>query len=80
MDKLIVKGGAQLKGEVKVSSAKNASLPIMAACILNPNTVNLKNLPGLSDISFFKKILESLGATIESNKIDCSSINNFKAE
>ena len=80
MDKLIVKGGAQLKGEVKVSSAKNASLPIMAACILNPNTVNLKNLPGLSDISFFKKILESLGATIESNKIDCSSINNFKAD
>jgi len=80
MDKLIVKGGFELEGEVKVSSAKNASLPIMAACILNPNIVNLKNLPALSDISFFKKILESLGATTGANKIDCSSINNFKAD
>ena len=80
MDKLIVKGGEKLSGKVQVSSAKNASLPIMAATILLPKPVDLENLPGLSDINFFKQILESLGAKIEKNVIDCSKINNYKAD
>lgn len=80
MDKLIVKGGNKLSGTVEVSSAKNASLPIMAATILLPTPVNLANLPGLSDINFFKQILESLGAKVEKHVIDCSKINNYKAD
>ena len=53
MDKLIINGPNKIEGSVKVSSAKNASLPILAATILSPSKVTFKNLPGLSDISFF---------------------------
>jgi UDP-N-acetylglucosamine 1-carboxyvinyltransferase len=80
MDKLVIKGGNELRGTVEVSAAKNASLPIMAATILLDKPVCLNNLPGLSDINFFKQILESLGAKVDNNLIDCSSLNNLKAD
>ena len=67
MDKLIIKGPTQLSGEVLVSSAKNASLPILAATLLYPGRVKFINLPGLSDIKFFLQILESLGAKVETD-------------
>lgn len=63
MDKLIIKGPNKLSGQVKVSSSKNASLPILAATILFPQEVVFNELPGLSDINFFVQILESLGAS-----------------
>jgi len=62
MDKLIINGPNKLSGSVKVSSSKNASLPILAASILFPQEIVFKELPGLSDIKFFVQILESLGA------------------
>lgn len=80
MDKLIINGGNKLSGSVEVSAAKNASLPIMAATILFNKQVNLVNLPELSDIKFFKQILESLGAKVDNNLIDCSDLNNLKAD
>lgn len=80
MDKLVIKGGKKLSGTVEVSAAKNASLPIMAATILLDKPVCLTNLPGLSDIKFFKQILESLGAKVDNNLIDCSSLTNLKAD
>ena len=64
MDKLIIDGPNELKGKIKVSSSKNASLPILAASILFPQKVCYKELPHLSDIKFFTQILESLGAKI----------------
>jgi len=66
MDKLIINGPCKLSGEVNVSCAKNASLPILAATILSPSKISFSNLASLSDINFFIKILESLG--IQSNR------------
>lgn len=63
MDKLVINGPCQLEGKVEISSSKNATLPILAATILFPQEILFKELPGLSDIHFFIKILESLGAT-----------------
>lgn len=84
MDKLIIDGPNILKGEVEVSSSKNASLPIIAACLLVPGKVSFDRLPGLSDVSFFLKILESLGAVceIEGDRtiVDCSNISNTTAD
>jgi UDP-N-acetylglucosamine 1-carboxyvinyltransferase len=84
MDKLIIKGPTKLSGDVCVSSAKNASLPIMAATLLYPGKMNFTNLPQLSDINFFLQILESLGANVEksgsSSLIDCKSLNSTKAD
>ena len=63
MDKLVINGPCRLEGKVEISSSKNATLPILAATILFPQEIVFKELPGLSDIHFFIKILESLGAT-----------------
>ncbi|MCT4640904.1 MAG: UDP-N-acetylglucosamine 1-carboxyvinyltransferase [Bacteriovoracaceae bacterium] len=80
MDKLIVEGKAILNGSVKVSGAKNASLPIMAACLLFPRKVNLQNLPGLSDVNYFKKILTELGGVVDKDSADCSSVDKTTAD
>jgi len=84
MDKLIINGPCKLSGEVKVSSSKNASLPILAATILYPGNIKFKNLPKLSDINFFLQILESLGANTskdnEFTEIAAGSITETKAD
>ena len=49
---LQIQGGSKLSGEVKISGAKNAALPLIALTILSKNEVNIKNLPDVSDISF----------------------------
>ena len=64
MDKLVVKGGARLKGRVDVSGSKNSALPILAATLLTPETCILHNVPDLSDIRFMLEILRQLGATV----------------
>ncbi len=83
MDHLIINGPCKLKGSIKVSSSKNAALPILAATLLCPGKTELKNLPGLSDVGFFLKILESLGATHVGAApvvIDASDINRLRAD
>lgn len=84
MDKLVVNGPCKLNGEIRVSAAKNAALPIMAATILFPEKMEFNNLPGLSDIQFFADILEDLGATIDGEgstiSIDGSTIDKTIAE
>lgn len=83
MDKLIIKGGIRLKGEVTVSGSKNASLPICIAAVLAEGTSAITNVPQLRDITTTAKLLESLGATIErqgnSMRIDASTINTVEA-
>ena len=64
MDKFIIEGGAPLKGEVEISGAKNAVLPIMAATIIVPGKYRLKNVPRLRDTLTMKKLLEMVGANI----------------
>ena len=61
MDKMVIEGGVPLKGSVKVSGAKNAALPIMAACLLTRGPHLLENVPHLRDIDTMKKIMEKFG-------------------
>jgi len=64
MDEFIIEGGAKLKGEVKISGAKNAVLPIMAATIIVPGKYRLNNVPRLRDTLTMKKLLEMVGANV----------------
>ena len=68
MDCLVIKGGTPLRGEVKISGAKNAALPLMAATLLTNEECVLRNLPNLSDVRFMTRILKSLGATVETGR------------
>ncbi len=83
MDKLVIKGGKRLSGDVTVSGSKNAALPIFISSILAPGTQEIHNVPFLRDINTTIKVLETLGAKIEGNgnivKIDTSRIDNHEA-
>ena len=68
MDKLIIEGGARLKGEVTVSGAKNAVLPILAATLLTDEPCVIKGVPNLRDTNSMLKILRSLGKVAEFDK------------
>lgn len=68
MDKLIIEGGKRLKGEVTVSGAKNAVLPILAATLLTDDTCIIKGVPNLRDTNSMFKILRSLGKAVEFDK------------
>lgn len=69
MDKILIRGGAPLEGIIKISGAKNAALPLMAACLLTDKPLELKNVPDLSDITSMIELLSQLGVeiTIENN-------------
>ncbi len=64
MDKIRIRGGRPLMGEVAISGAKNAALPLMAACLLTEETLTLANLPHLADISTFVNLLGQHGVEI----------------
>lgn len=64
MDKLRISGGVPLEGEVAISGAKNAALPIMAATLLAPGVHRLRNVPRLRDTQTFARVLELLGARV----------------
>lgn len=66
MDKLVINGGIPLKGEVIISGAKNAALPIIAATLLATDNVTLTNVPQLKDISTMMELLRRLGAEVNS--------------
>ena len=61
MDKIEIEGGARLKGDVRISGAKNAALPVMAASILGPGENISLNIPLLTDITTIGKLLAHLG-------------------
>jgi len=68
MKKLEIFGVAKLKGQIRISGSKNASLPILAATLLSDKKISLKNLPNVKDIETMILLLKSLGSTIEINK------------
>ncbi len=72
MDSLLIQGGVPLHGEVTISGAKNAVLPIMAATLLTAEKCVIHRAPNLTDVSFMGDILKSLGATVS---IDGNSIS-----
>lgn len=84
MERLIIKGGIQLHGEVNCSGAKNAGLPILASTILFDDPISIFNLPHLKDISTMLELLNSMGSEIrfeeeDGIEIDSSSINKPEA-
>lgn len=65
MDKLLIRGGRRLQGEVTISGAKNAALPELCAALLSAEPVTLSNVPRLQDVSTTLKLLRNMGATAE---------------
>lgn len=84
MDKLVIHGGKPLEGDVYISGAKNAALPIMAATILATDNVTLRNVPQLNDVMTMMDLLKQFGAelTIDEQKnvqINASQLNHYVA-
>jgi UDP-N-acetylglucosamine 1-carboxyvinyltransferase len=65
MDKLVIRGGAPLQGEIATSGAKNSALPALAACLLTEALVTLRRIPSVRDIVTMGKLLRSIGAKLE---------------
>lgn len=84
MDKLIIEGPVVLKGSVEVSSAKNATLPILVASLLCPYPVKFKSIPNLLDVSTILKLLVSLGIKTTEKEdeltLDASVLDNQHAD
>ncbi|EAQ99004.1 UDP-N-acetylglucosamine 1-carboxyvinyltransferase [Congregibacter litoralis] len=84
MDKLLIKGGARLEGELRISGAKNAALPILAATLLSDELVTIGNLPHLHDITTMIELLGCMGVglTIDekmSIEVDASTLSDCSA-
>ena len=81
MDKLLIEGGSPLKGEVAISGAKNAALPILCAALLSKEPLHLTNLPDLNDVRTMLKLLAQMGVKVHresanSVTLDGSAIDN----
>jgi UDP-N-acetylglucosamine 1-carboxyvinyltransferase len=83
MDKIIVEGGYPLKGDVRISGAKNAALPILISSLLAEGPCTYSNVPDLKDIESTKELLINHGARVDTDghtvKIDAGGINNHEA-
>ena len=84
MDKLVITGGAPLNGEVRISGAKNAALPILASALLSDGSVHLGNVPHLQDVTTTIGLLGRMGVSITVDErmtieIDPSTISSFAA-
>jgi UDP-N-acetylglucosamine 1-carboxyvinyltransferase len=84
MDKIIVEGGRTLRGEVRISGAKNAALPILIASLLTDGINTFSNVPQLQDIHSTALLLENLGARVETRagtvRIDAGGPIQYEAE
>jgi UDP-N-acetylglucosamine 1-carboxyvinyltransferase len=80
VDKLLIEGGMPLKGEVAISGAKNAALPLLTAALLTREPVTLSNVPALNDIATMLKLLAQMGVKIERSgdtvTLDASALDN----
>ncbi len=84
MDKLLIKGGKPLNGEIYASGAKNSALPILAASLLSESPVKVGNLPHLNDVTTMLELLGSMGVDVMLSddmevEVDTSSIKNLDA-
>jgi len=84
MDKLIIEGGTRLAGEVAVSGAKNAALPVLCAAILSAEPLALANVPRLRDVQTMAKLLSQMGATVTDDGsngfvLDCARMDHLEA-
>lgn len=84
MDKLIIKGGGPLDGEIRISGSKNSALPILAATILAETPIQIGNLPHLNDVTTMLALLRSMGLSVTLNEkmsveIDANTIAEYTA-
>ncbi len=84
MDKLLITGGTKLSGELRISGAKNAALPILAATLLSEETVSIGNIPHLHDITTTMQLLGQMGVqlTIDEKmniEVNSNTIDKFEA-
>ena len=84
MDKLLIRGGRELLGEVPVSGAKNAALPELCAALLSAQPVTLRNVPRLQDVATMLKLIRNMGVTVEQGqdgtvRIDASRLSSPEA-
>jgi len=84
MDKIVIEGGRRLEGTVKISGAKNAVLPVLAATLLTSGKNIIERVPKVRDVVTMIKLLEGLGAEVESYRnekiiLDTSKVNNSEA-
>ncbi len=84
MDKLLIRGGRQLHGEVRISGAKNAALPELCAALLTDQPVILQNVPRLQDVSTMLTLLRNMGVTVERDdegtvRIDAGKLSSPEA-
>ena len=82
MGNYIIEGGYRLEGEIDISGSKNASLPIIAATILNGGITKLYNVPNIHDTKMMLEILKKLGCKVKHNSvkivIDSSKITSYE--
>jgi UDP-N-acetylglucosamine 1-carboxyvinyltransferase len=84
LQKIVIRGGARLEGEVRVSGSKNAALPILTSALLAPGRSIYKNVPGLGDVRTMGRLLAGLGAGFEEKPkgtayVDTSTVNHYEA-
>lgn len=84
MNKLMINGGVTLSGDVRISGAKNAVLPILAATLLAEGPATIENVPHLHDVTTTVELLGCMGVTVSideklSVEVDCSTIENYTA-
>ena len=84
MDKLLIRGGRTLQGEVLISGAKNAALPELCAALLTAQPVTLRNVPRLQDVSTMLKLIRNMGVQVEQSdegvvRIDASTLSSPEA-
>jgi UDP-N-acetylglucosamine 1-carboxyvinyltransferase len=84
LDKLLINGGARLEGEVAISGAKNAALPILAGTLLASDPVTISNVPHLRDVTTTITLLQSMGAAVTFDdklnvEVDVSRVNERRA-
>jgi UDP-N-acetylglucosamine 1-carboxyvinyltransferase len=84
LDKLLITGGARLEGDVIISGAKNAALPILAGTLLASEPVTISNVPHLKDVTTTITLLQSMGAAVTFDdklnvEVDVSSVNEYRA-
>jgi len=82
MQKLAIQGGNRLNGEVRISGAKNAALPILCASLLTGDPLQLGNVPDLNDVATMRKLLQQMGVAIEvsGNQVVLSAAHIDKLE
>ncbi|MDA0713536.1 MAG: UDP-N-acetylglucosamine 1-carboxyvinyltransferase [bacterium] len=83
MDKLVIEGGIKLTGEVFISGSKNATLPVLAACLLSDKDCKIANIPALEDVHSMVTLFEHLGVTVERTDdkftINAADLNSVEA-